>query len=223
MAGWADRHPGLLAEIRAYLASKHPDLDLRVEDGRVSIHGSFVIADDEGIVDRFQIVIRLPEDFPDGLPTLEEVGGRIPRGQPRHVEPTGLACLAVPEEWYFLSRDRSFQAFLEGPIKNFLVSQSTFEATGKWPFGERPHGYEGMVQGYGELFGSADPAVIRSHLRYLAAEASKGHWSCPCGGGKKVRQCSHQDQLVTLRSRVPPKIAARALKQFEAKGAAVSA
>ncbi len=112
---------------------------------------------------------------------------------------------------------------MEGPIKNFLVGQSMFEATGNWPFGERPHGFEGLVQGYGDLFGSTEPAVILSYLRYLALKAPKGHWGCPCGGGRKVRQCSHQEQLAALRSRVPPMIAARALKRFEAKGAAVTA
>jgi len=223
MAVWVDKYPELLAEVRNYLASRHPDLDLRLEDGRVSIQGSFAIADGEGIIDRFQIVIRLPDKFPDELPTLEEVGGRIPRHRARHVDPSGLACVTVPEEWYFLSRDRSFEAFLEGPIRNFLVSQSTFEATGKWPFGERPHGFEGLVQGYGDLFGSTESTVIRSYLRYLALKAPKGHWSCPCGGGGKVRQCSHQAQLADLRSRVPPMIAARALKRFEAKGAALTA
>lgn len=222
MARWADKHPDLVAEIRAYLASRHPDLDLRIEDGRVSIRGSFAIADGEGVVDRFQVVICIPDDFPDGLPTLEEVGGRIPRESKRHVEPSGLACLTVPEDWYFLSQDRSFGAFMEGPIKNFLVSQSTFELTGEWPFGERPHGFEGLVQGYSERFGSTDLAVIRNYLRYLALKSPKGHWDCPCGSGKRIRQCSHQEQLMVLRSSLPPKIADRALKRFETKGATVT-
>ena len=215
MAGWADKYPDLVAEIRAYLAFRHPDLDLRIEDGRVLIRGSFAITDGAGVIDRFQVVIGIPDDFPDGLPTLEEVGGRIPRESKRHVEPSGLACLTVPEEWYFLSQDRSFGAFMDGPIRNFLVSQSTFELTGEWPFGERPHGFAGLLQGYGERFGSSDPAVIRNYLRYLALKEPKGHWGCPCGSGKRVRQCSHETQLAALRDRMPPKIANRALKRFD--------
>lgn len=221
MARWIDSRPEVLAEIRAYLAAEHPDLDLRIEDGRVSVHGSYAITDEHGVVDRFQIIIGVPDDFPEGLPTLEEVGGRIPREPARHVEPTGLACLSVPEEWHVLSSDRSFQAFLDGPIKNFLVSQSAFELTGEWPFGERPHGFDGMVEGYGEWVGSTEPSVIRNYLRCLAMESPKGHWACPCGSGKKVRQCSHREQLEDLRRRLLPEIAARALKRFEAKGAPV--
>lgn len=219
MAGWVEKRPDLLAEIRAYLSSKHPDLDLRVVEDRASVHGSFALTDGEGIIDRFQIIIRFPDDYPDRTPTLEEVGGRIPREQARHVEADGNACVTVPEEWFFLSSDRSFAAFLEGPIKNFFVSQSMYEMTGKWPFGERPHGYDGLIQAYGAWFGSNDPAVIRSHLRYLAAEKTpKGHWDCPCGSGKKVRQCSHRDQLAQLRSKLSPNVAQRALLRFEKKG-----
>lgn len=219
MAGWVDKRPELLAEIRAYLAARHPDLHLRIIGGRASIHGSFAITDGGGVVDRFQVIIRFPDDYPVDTPTLEEVGGRIPRAQERHVEPNGIACLTVPEEWHFLSKDRSFAAFIEGPIKNFLVSQSTYEATGQWPFGERPHGYDGLIDAYGAWFGSNDPAVIRSHLRYLAAETPKGHWDCPCGSGKKIRRCSHRDRLAELRSKFPTDAAQRTLKRFEQKGA----
>ena len=96
-----DKRPDLLADTSAHLAARHPELDLRIGAGRASIHGSFAITDGEGVVDRFQTVIRFPDDYPDGTATFEEVGGRIPRAQERHVEPSGAACLTVPEEWHF--------------------------------------------------------------------------------------------------------------------------
>jgi hypothetical protein len=50
-------------------------------------------------------------------------------------------------------------------------------------------------------------------LDYLASKKAKGHWACPCGSTKRLRDC-HAKQFADLRERIPRRIAAGALKRL---------
>jgi hypothetical protein len=58
-----------------------------------------------------------------------------------------------------------------------------------------------------ELLGShfeelvSDRKAIRMLFEYLSKDQMKGHWSCYCGSGKKLRQC-HIDDLSLLRKKI---------------------
>jgi hypothetical protein len=213
---WFEVKTELLDEIRNAVERDQPDLRVIVTDeGRVLLRGSFAVRDATAVLDRYQIEIRFPEDYPDSLPVLEEIGDRIPKTADRHTNVDGAACLLVPEEWFVISPDRSFAAFLGGPVKNFFLGQILVQGGQPWPFGERPHGYEGILECYLEILGIQDANQVRPYLDCLRKERLRGHWDCPCGSSKRLRYC-HLDQFRQLQKRLPHRIAQQAYDRLRA-------
>lgn len=193
---------------------RFPDLRVVTERDAVYINGSFPVVDGTEVLDRFQIEIEIPPEFPDSIPILREVSGRIPWHEDRHVnQRNGEACPIVPEEWLLRPDHGSILAFLDGPVRNFFLGQILVEAGQPWPFGERTHGVRGLLEAYGEMVGSADRDTILRYLDCLSKEMLKGHWDCPCGSAKRLRNC-HLDELKMLHERIPPRIAQMATKRL---------
>ena len=85
-----------LTDLERAVQEQQPDLRLVMEGDSPSFRGSFQLANDGVVFDRFSIRIT----FPDGafkLPQIEEIGGRIPRHIDRHVFGNGAICTEVPE------------------------------------------------------------------------------------------------------------------------------
>ncbi|MHB1011689.1 MAG: hypothetical protein ACYC37_02070 [Desulfobacteria bacterium] len=200
--------------MRAEVEAAYPDLRFSIQDECVFIHGSFPIKEDGAALDRYSIEVRVPQDFPIELPVLCEVGGRIPWVPDRHVNwKNGTACLFFPDErWRFFPDGATLRDFLEGPVRNFLISQSVFERTGQWPFGERGHGEAGILEAYGEMLEiPPDRNTVIAFLGLLSRREVKGHWQCPCGSGKILRKC-HGEKVLRLRDKIGPENAGRSLK-----------
>lgn len=207
---WYNVNAGLFTKVKHDIQAAYPDLRVILEEGTVFAKGSFPVTDDGETLDRFLIEIRFPDDYPESTPILREIGGRIPWHEDRHTNRNGDACPIVPEEWLIrLDRDSILQ-FLEGPVRNFFIGQLLVEQGKPWPFGERPHGVPGLLQSYGELIGTTDKATVRRYLDYLCKTTVKGHWECPCGSKKHLRNC-HQDTLTSLRQKITPEVARQAL------------
>jgi hypothetical protein len=202
----------LLEEVRTAIAVDQPNLRVAIVDGLLSARGSYALHDGDVVLDRYQVEIRFPRDYPKTLPVVEEIGGRIPRTADRHINPDGNACLLVPEEW-LLSQDQSFKAFLSGPMKSFFLGQFLVEAGMGWPFGERSHGHEGLIEAYMELLGIDDPSRVAAYLDCLRKKALKGHFDCPCGSKRRLRNC-HRAELQELSKRIPPDIAQQAYERL---------
>jgi hypothetical protein len=190
--------------------ANYPELRLVVEHDTVFLRGSFKIEEDGETIDRYLIEIQFPEDYASSPPILREIGGRIPWNADRHVDVTGDACPMVPEEWLLQPDCDSIGSFLSGPVRNFFIGQSLVEQGKPWPFGERGHGIPGLYQAYGELIGNSDPATIQRYLDLLSREPIRRHWDCPCGSGKRLRDC-HLEFVRTLQKTIPASIAQRAL------------
>jgi hypothetical protein len=187
-----------------------------MEKEGVVARGGFPVADGDGVVDRFVIEIAFPEDYPDSVPVVREIGGRIPWFEDRHVNPTGDACPIVPEEWLLRPDHDSILAFLAGPVRNFFIGQILVERGDDWPFGQRDHGKKGVVQSYAEIVGARDEPAIRLYLEYASRDRLKGHWECPCGSKQKVRNC-HIESVQAVRQRIKPWIAKRMLGRLNGK------
>jgi hypothetical protein len=209
---WFEENPALLEEVRTSISADQPDLRLAIVDGFVSARGSYALHDGEVVLDRYQVEIRFPREYPNALPVVEEIGGRIPRTADRHVSSDGTACLLVPEEW-LLSQDPSFKAFLSGPMKNFFLGQFLVDAGMPWPFGQRSHGREGLIEAYMQLLGINDSNRVAAYLDCLRKKALKGHFDCPCGSNKRLRNC-HRAELQELSQRIPPAIAQQAYERL---------
>jgi|UPI00047DA2D0 hypothetical protein len=212
---WYEKNPGVLRDMEAEIAARYPDLRVVMEQGTVYIRGSFPIMDATDVLDRFQIEIELPADFPESIPVLREVGGRIPWHENRHVNNgTGEACPIVPEEWLVRTERDSILAFLDGPVRNFFLGQILIEAGQPWPFGERSHGIDGLFEAYEDITGISDRNTIVRYLECLSRDVFKGHWACPCGSGKHLRNC-HLEQLKALQAKVPAFVARSALARID--------
>lgn len=200
-----------LTDLERAVQDQQPDLRLVMEGDNPSFRGSFQLANDGIVFDRFSIRIT----FPDGtfkLPQIEEIGGRIPRHIDRHVFGNGAICTEVPE--LTLLRGRySLASYLDGPVRNYFLGQILVEQGQKWPFGEWDHGRPGLLQAYGEILGVTDGAQIRGFLDCLRHKKVKGHWNCPCGSGKRIRDC-HVTKLRQLQDVVSPSIARQALARL---------
>lgn len=211
---WHEREPALLDEIAAAL-ERYPDLRIVEESGTIRVLGTFPVAESGEILDRYQIEIHFPEDYPRSLPRVFEIGRRIPRTVDRHVYPAnGQACVVVDEEWLATVGERVvFRKFLDGPVRNYFIGQSLVEAGEPWPFGQRSHGAKGLVEAYGEWFDTTDQTVVIRYLDLLTHKRVKGHWMCPCGSGKRLRDC-HVDRVREVQQRVSPRLAKRALERL---------
>ena len=192
---------------RALREPEYRWLHLHIDEGRVRICGTIPVPGD-----RYRVEIIFLNDYPDILPQVRETAGRIPLIPDRHVNPKeGTSCLCIPDEWFLQRPDPTFLTFLRGPVSNYFLSQKAFEVSKEWPLGERRHGNDGLLDFYQECLGTKDPQVIRKYLELLSLETLKGHWNCPCGSGKRIRNC-HRQQIADLRKKLPPNIAINALQ-----------
>jgi len=218
---WHKADPGRLEKMRAEVQAAYPNLHFYPQSDRVLVRGTLPIIHEGEELDRYAVEIVLLSDYPDILPLVFEVGGRVRRDADHHINrETGEACLFVPDErWRVCPSSMGFLEFLDGPVRNFFLGQSLFRLTGEWPFGQRPHGADGIREYYSELLGTEDVTVILGYLECLSRSVLKGHWACPCGSGKRLRDC-HRTQIEDLRAKMP---AAVALRSWEALRKAVSA
>ena len=205
---WHKADPARLEKMRVEVQAAYPNLHFYPQGDRVLVRGTLPILHEGDELDRYAVEIILPADYPDVLPLVFEVGGRVVRDPDHHMKgETGEACLFVPDEqWRVCPPGMGFLEFLNGPVRSFFLGQSLFRLTGKWPFGQRAHGAEGIREYYRELLGTDDIAVILAYLECLSRPTLKGHWPCPCGSGKRLRDC-HRSRVQELRDKIPPAVA----------------
>ena len=216
MKPWHIRDPQGYVRQRAEVERDHPYLHFQIQDREIGIAGSLEIKEAAKVLDRYSIRINLPESYPESVPVVFEVGGRIPRTLDRHCfDGSGASCVLLPEErWKIWPKGSSLLRFIDGPVRNYFINQAVFERDGVWPFGEWEHGFYGQKQYYRETFGTDDSAKVGKYFEYLAAKRVKGHWGCPCGSGKRLRDC-HMRFVQDLRGKMPRGEALKATRRLE--------
>jgi hypothetical protein len=211
---WHQINPALAEAIRTDLHARYPTLHLFIDpDGKATVCGTFPVLSTEGqVLDRYQISIELPADYPKSLPIVREVGGRIPWKAEYHVNPDGVACVLLPDDrWRCFPEGAPFVQFLDGPVHDFFLGQSLVALGEDWPFGQWSHGADGVFEYYRWLFETDDAATIARYLLVLSKLNFKGHWDCPCGSGQKIRRCC-RIKIADLRSKISPVAARKALE-----------
>src|SRR5688572_28826876 len=137
---WHQVQPNVVSELRAELATRYPDLRLTIEGDVGHLVGSFPIIHDGVELDRFEIRVRIPAEFPRELPTVYEVSGRVPHDVDWHTFKAGNLCVIVPEEWFLTPNYRSLLAYLDGPLRIYFINHALAESGFPRPMGERRHG-----------------------------------------------------------------------------------
>lgn len=218
----------LFSEVQEAAARHQPELSVSRTEELIILEGHFLVYGPDGpvdtpggVFDSFKIQAGVTTGFPIEEPVVFETGGRIPRTAERHIFPKdGNCCLGVWDEWLLTAPDRRFETFLNGPMHDYFVSQAHFETNGTWPYGERSHGTQGVLESYAEILETpVDAKVIGNYLRLLSRQMIKGHAYCPCGSGKRLRDC-HADDVRQLSQRIAPKMAKRMHASMTASKAA---
>ncbi len=207
MKRWHELNPGALASLTELLKQSYPALLVYVKESIVFIRGPIDLTKDGKLLDSFTLEIELPKKYPTGVPIVRDITGRLPRIPDRHVYVDGSLCLCVPDEyWRFYTDKSTIIDFIRTLVEPFLMAQIYYEKTGKMPFGERAHGWRGIVQFYSEVLQTTDEKVIFRFLRYLCAPQFKGNWRCHCGSGLRLRNC-HYGEIHDMHQKVPFKTA----------------
>jgi SEC-C motif len=214
MLPWNLRSPQEFDEQRREVEEAYPHLHFFVDADGVQIRGAFPLVHEGNVLDRYSIEVKIPDNYPIDMPIVKEVSGRIAWSMNDHINGDGSICLFVSDErWRHFPPGARLIDFLNGPVRNFFLGLSLRRLGAEWPFGERSHGADGILESYYELLDTTETQVVRAYLHYLSKKVIKGHWSCPCGSGKKLRNC-HISVFEDVRKKIPPSIAQAALERL---------
>lgn len=203
---WHRRNPALLAMERQCLAEAYPNLLLDNSEEQAVVRGVMTVVGEAG----YSVDLLVPEGYPQDIPVQRCDPKEIPWDIDRHVYPGGEACLCVPSEyrWHW-PHESNLTDFLESLVRPFFVGQIYYQAHGCWPLGgARSHGREGVIEAYRDILNSFEPVTLATIRRAMALlvrkNDPKGHETCPCGSGKKLRHC-HREPLAKLRRQIDPR------------------
>jgi hypothetical protein len=166
----------------------------------------------------YTVSLKIPRNYPTGIPTLWINRNEIPWIPDRHVnQNTGEACLCVRSEYRLHWPSGSdLCAFIDRLVRPYFAAQFFYDTHGVWPkSGARSHGKDGIIEAYREFtapLGDDSMQTIERLMRLLARKGDpKGHELCPCGSGLRLRKC-HFEVFQRLRSTIAPEHAEADLK-----------
>lgn len=200
------------------IRADYPNLYYRITEDELFLEGeiSFDLTctyKNERIKDSYLIQISFPPDYPETLPKVKEIGGRIASN---FHQSRGTLCLGVPSEVYLVFKeDPTVKHFIKELLEPYLYSHSYSEKhDGKMPFGSRSHYGRGITEYYSEVFGTKDEEVIIKFLEHLLNKDYKQGMLCPCGSKKKIKKC-HRKIFLSRYNKVPDSIIAFELKHIK--------
>lgn len=199
---------GIASRERERLVAAFPTLTLDTSAEPATVTGTLWL--DSGI--GFSVDLRIPDDYPKGIPRLVCREEEIPWTEDRHVMAWGVACLCVSSEFRLhWPRGSDLTDFLECFVVPYFARQAYYQTHGQWPPGqERSHGAAGIVESFSDTLSELGSPSVATIERFLIVLASHGHPKgsdpCPCGSGKKIRRC-HRGLVWALRNNVDPELA----------------
>lgn len=106
-----------------------------------------------------------------------------------HIYEDGNVCLAtIGEMIYFLHKNPSLIAFINKFINSFIYTLDWFDKYKTYPFGDRKHGYRGLLDYYlNDL--NLNKEQYKAMVFIIYNDMYRGHMPCICGSGKRLRSC----------------------------------
>jgi len=190
----------ILQEHYNELVQAYEGLNLYInKDGPSYVRGKLKFSVQDGqitIDDAFEMELLIPENYPSDPPVVFETGGRIPEGFHKYSDKS--LCLGTPLEIRMKFKENpTLLAFTREQIIPFLYSFCYYEKYGRMPYGEHAHGGQGILESYKHIFHTNSDISTLGLLKILAENNYRGHHDCPCGSGKKLRNC-HGDQILEI-------------------------
>lgn len=197
-------------DIQAFLDA-YPRMSIQpIKGGQIVFAGrlDFRAAPEGGVEvgDSFELRIEVPS-YPENLPRVFEMGGRIPRELDNHVLPDGALCLGSPLRLRLkIGRQLRLLSFANECIVPYLYATSRLPAEGTFIFGELAHGNPGRWSDYRDILGVADDTRLLAALLILSIKpTSADRHPCPCGCGRRLAVCEFRDRMSELRKLAPRK------------------
>jgi len=146
----------------------------------------------ERIEDEYKIEILVPLGFPERIPSVREVAGRIPASF--HKLEDGSLCLGSPTRLRLVLLDSpSIICFVERCIIPYLYGYSYFEKHATLPFGQLDHGIPGLLQDLASLYGIDRTDIVPEFVRLTSMKKGNANKQpCPCGSQSRLGQCHHR-------------------------------
>jgi hypothetical protein len=155
----------------------------------------------EYITDQYEIAMSVASSFPQSVPVVREVGGRVPKDF--HKMTGGELCLGSPTRLrLILSDTSSLLLFIERCVIPYLYGYSLVEKGGTLPFGELAHGTKGLREDLADLIGFRDEQLLDQFVKLVSLKKRYANKRpCPCGSGLRVGRC-HNRKLNLLRAKL---------------------
>lgn len=158
----------------------------------------------EGITisDSYHLKLSVPSNFPNSVPKVVELDGRIPRDAEHHVNPDNTLCLGSPLRLkLILSKNSTLIGFADKILVPYLYSISHQQLQGGLLLAdELAHGEEGIVIEYGKMFGLTSAEQIGAALQILGTKKRIANkMPCACNSGKLYSRCKCQKVLERYR------------------------
>jgi len=187
---------GVLSKYPSLRISKNINNEIVVEG-----HLHFDIThNDTHIIDSYEIEILISDNYPNEIPIVREIGGRILK-KFEHIYPDRSLCLATEANIHSeLSPRYDMVDFVDKFIIPYLFSYSYFEKYKTVPYGERSHGKEGVLEFYLDYFNVDTYHAVYNLLEYTCNKVYRGHNLCPCGSEQRIRNC-HMKSVLKLKEK----------------------
>lgn len=170
----------------------YPDFEIVKRENDFVLFGEIVlnhVFNGVRMTGKFNLEIVVPRDFPSAFPIVKELSKCIDENY-SHRYKNGQFCLASNLELkMFFSQDTDICSFIEKYVIPYLYTYRFYEEYGVYPYGERSHGIMGDLEYLKDLFEVDSWGQVMDIVLFVAKSTYRGHLLCPCGSGKRIRNC----------------------------------
>lgn len=150
----------------------------------------------------YSLLIHIPFDYPENLPTIFENLGTIQNSASNHINQDGSFCLGSPLRLkLILKKNSDFKYFFEKCVLPYLyaVTINTQQNAG-FPFGELEHGTTGLILDLQDFFQLKDSSQVYQMLKILSSRKKVANrMVCPCGCEQRVTKCNYFQHILRMR------------------------
>lgn len=133
---------------------------------------------DEHIIDNFEIEIIVPCDYEETLPRVYCKDKKVPLSF-NHIYKDGMLCLATDaDQLCFFADGHNLNDWIKTYVIPYYFAVAYFMKYKVYPFGERAHGYKGIISFYEEKFMVHSQQDVLRMLDYIINNTYRGHLLC---------------------------------------------
>ena len=162
-----------------------------MDDRKISLIGSITVNMSSlgfTLYKTYRVEVVIPLDSEE-LPYVLDIENQIDSGYP-HRYLDGKLCLETDTNIRIRFIDEfPLETWMSEYVETYFFSYEFYQRYGEFPFGERGHGWDGIIQTYSDFFNEADSVKTIKIMASVSNDKYRGHALCPCGSGQKLRSC----------------------------------